>query len=293
MKMMTLLIELLKSNELPELAIGGAWAAIHNCLTGRPSLGPAAVECGVFELAVAQLNAIGSPADWISISRGKAGRAQGVLSSISDVAKCFAGQASRPDLAACVASSLFNLCIEAVAAVGSAGANGLSDTRHGVLYSALTIVRNTRAQPRCEAKIRSVAGALSFCLMNELDHVQELGATTAATAASICESPSCFCAHRTVRQPASLNLLRIMRAQAVACSGGMKVDLSSPLRRSTLNFCKQMQCGLLRLCADPNTLCWYIKQARKVVADGASRRILRCLEAQHGHHHGSGALRIR
>ena len=63
MKMMTLLLDLIKSNELPELAIGGAWATIHCCLTGRPSLGPIALECGLFEVAVAHLHAIGSPAD--------------------------------------------------------------------------------------------------------------------------------------------------------------------------------------------------------------------------------------
>ena len=67
MKLMTLLLlELLKSNELPELATGGAWMGVHYCLTGHLGLGPAALGCVVFELAVAHLHAIGSPADWIS-----------------------------------------------------------------------------------------------------------------------------------------------------------------------------------------------------------------------------------
>jgi hypothetical protein len=66
-KMVTLLLELLKSNELPELAIGGAWTGVLSCVTGRPSIGPVALKHGVVELAVEQLQAIGSPADWVSI----------------------------------------------------------------------------------------------------------------------------------------------------------------------------------------------------------------------------------
>ena len=187
-RMMTLLLELLKSNELPELAIGGAWYAVKFCLTGRPSLGPVALECGLFELAVAHLHAIGSPADWLSISRGKAGRAYAVLSSIGDTNKCFAGQASRPDLAACVASGLFDLCIAVVSAFAAAGVEGLRDTHHTALYFVLAVVRDSRTQPGCESKIRSVAESLGFCLMNDLEAIQELGITSASTAASICET---------------------------------------------------------------------------------------------------------
>jgi hypothetical protein len=186
MKMMKLLLELLKSNELPELAIGGAWFAVHNCLTGRPSLGPAALECGVFVMVVAQLHGIGSPADWVSISRGKAGRAFGALFAINDIAKCFGGQASRPDLATCLTSGLCDLCIEAVAAFAAAGVDGLRDTNHVALYQALSTVRNTRVQRGCEAKIRSVAGSLGYCLMHDLESIQDIGATSAGTAAQIC-----------------------------------------------------------------------------------------------------------
>ena len=73
-QMLPLLVELLRSAELPELAIGGAWWAIFYCLTGRPSLGPMAMELGLFDLGMEHLRGIGSPADALSISRGKAGR---------------------------------------------------------------------------------------------------------------------------------------------------------------------------------------------------------------------------
>ena len=245
MKMMTLSLDLLKSNELPQLVIGGAWITIHYCLIGRLSLGPVALECGLFELAVAHLNAIGRPADWISITRGKAGRACGVLLAIVDVARTFGGQASRPDQAACAASGLFDLCIEAVSAFGAAGVDGLRDTHHGAVFYALTIVsRDTRAQPGCEAKIRSVAGSLGFSLMNDLDYIQELGGTTAAAAASICETQQASPALLSSTLWATSQLTSfVCRAQAAACSAGTKVDLSSPLRHSMLSFCKHMQCG--------------------------------------------------
>jgi hypothetical protein len=137
---------------------------------------------------VAHLHAIGSPADWVSISRGKAGRAFGLLASIPEIAKAFFGQASRPDLVACVASGLFDLCIEAVAAFAAAGVDGLHDTHHAALYMAMSIVRNTRAQPGCEGKIRSVAGSLGFCLTNDLDVAKDLGMSTAGTAAQLCKT---------------------------------------------------------------------------------------------------------
>ena len=185
MKMMTLLLELLKSNELPELAISGAWCGIHYCLTGRPSVASAALACGMFELSVAHLHAIGSPADWIGITRGKAGRAYGLLALFSDVSRSCVGQESRPDQAACVSSGLFDLCIEAIAAFG---ADGLRDTHTGVFYFALSTVRNNRAHPGCEVKIRSVAESLGFCLLNDLEYIQSFGMTTGSTTASICKA---------------------------------------------------------------------------------------------------------
>ena len=190
-KMLTLLLELLKANELPELAIGGAWYGIFGCFTGRPSLGPVALEHGAVELAVTQLKAIGSPADWVSISRGRAGRGgpAALVQAITEMTKQFGGEVSRPDLAACIASGLFDLCIEAIKAVAAAGVDGLQDTQNWALYFTLSIVRNFNAQPGCEGKIRGAADALAFCLMHDLEVIDELGMSTASTAAQICENP--------------------------------------------------------------------------------------------------------
>jgi len=98
------------------------------------------------------------------------------------------GQPQRPDLEATVASGLFEECVSAVVAFAAAGAEGLHDTNHSSLSQALNMLRNCRQQPGCEARIRSLAPALGFCLENDLDYMEQLGITTASYAAQICES---------------------------------------------------------------------------------------------------------
>jgi hypothetical protein len=187
-KMMTLLLELLKENELPELAVAGAWTRVMYCLIGRPSLGTVALEHGAVELAVEHLKAIGSPADWVSISRSKAGTGYTVVHAVKYLCTNFAGAVSRPDLAACVSSGMFDLCLEAISAVAAAGVDGLQDTHHCALYIAMSVVRACRTQSGCEGKIRSAADALAFCLMNDLDFIADMGMTTGGCAAQICEN---------------------------------------------------------------------------------------------------------
>ena len=114
-QMLTLLVELIRSGELPELLIGGAWKAAESCLMGRPGLAPAAMELGMIELAAEHLRSIGSAAEVVSsISRGKAGRGYVALAAVYSVPRGFAGQAERPDLGAFVASGLFDICVEVV-----------------------------------------------------------------------------------------------------------------------------------------------------------------------------------
>ena len=87
--MLALLVELLASAQLPELAIGGAWYAMYLCLTGRPGLAKWAIEeLGLFDLGMEHFRAIGSPADVVIISRGRAGRAHPVLFALCDLTRC-------------------------------------------------------------------------------------------------------------------------------------------------------------------------------------------------------------
>ena len=185
-QLLPLLVELLRSAELPELAIGGAWFAIDCCLTGRPSLGPMAMELGLFDLGMEHLRGIGSPADALSISRGKAGRGYCVTQTLYDLTRIFAGQATRPDLDACVRSGLFEFCLDSIVAFAAAGVEGLQDTDHGMLLALLGYLAKLAGQPGCEAKIRGVASALAFSLEHSVDVMEELGWTTGAMAARVC-----------------------------------------------------------------------------------------------------------
>jgi hypothetical protein len=186
-QMVILLVELLRSAELSELAIGGAWDAIYHCLSGRPRLGPMAIELGLFDLGMEHLRAIGSPADLISISRGKAGRAGRVLNPLYEVTRHFAGQATRPDLDACVRSGLFEFFgLDGIVAFAAAGVEGLRDTDHSAILFALNLLAKLASQPGCEAKVRGAASALAFSMVHSLDFMQELGYTSGAMTTRLC-----------------------------------------------------------------------------------------------------------
>ena len=123
-----------------------------------------------------------------SVSRGKAGRGSYVLQGIINWSRLFYGQSHRPDLEATVASGLFEDCANGVASVAAAGVDGLGDVNHPALQHALTVLRTCRQQPGAEARIRSLAPALEWCLEHDLDWMEQLGYRTGSCAAQICES---------------------------------------------------------------------------------------------------------
>ena len=63
-RMLMLGFELLQSSGRAELITGG-WYTVNNALSANRALGIVALEYGMTELVVAQLNGIGTPADWI------------------------------------------------------------------------------------------------------------------------------------------------------------------------------------------------------------------------------------
>ena len=128
-----------------------------------------------------------------SISRGKAGRGGLVLACIVNWCKLFYGQPHRPDLEAIVASGLFEECANGVASFAAAGVDGLGDVNRTALLLALSVLRTCRQQPGAEARIRSLAPALKWCLEHDLDWVEQLGQTTGSYAAQICESLAAYC----------------------------------------------------------------------------------------------------
>jgi hypothetical protein len=91
-KLVLLLLELIASGELPELAVGGAWQHVSHLVTPRPALGPVALEADICGVAAAGLRTVGPAADWVVST----------LSSLALVlARCVAS-AEMTGLACCV-----------------------------------------------------------------------------------------------------------------------------------------------------------------------------------------------
>ena len=66
LRVLSLTLELLQSGDLPELAVGGAWAvAVDLFNRGSSPLGHIALEMDISGLATAHLRAIGCAADWM------------------------------------------------------------------------------------------------------------------------------------------------------------------------------------------------------------------------------------
>jgi hypothetical protein len=80
---------------------------------------------------------------------------------------------------------MYDLCIEGVEMYRQRGADA-PDTHSGV-YFLLSLISKGSGQPGCEAKIRGLAKALGFCLENSLDMHSDMGMTSGAVAAQLCE----------------------------------------------------------------------------------------------------------
>ena len=118
----------------------------------------------------------------------KAGGVGTVLGVASFVARSMDGQAARPDVAACVSSGVFDVCLDVMAALEAGGAKGLQTVEHMGLYSTMSVVSRCCSHPGCEDKIRGVASALAFCLEHSLEYAEATGQTTGSLAAQLCTS---------------------------------------------------------------------------------------------------------
>ena len=108
------------------------------------------------------------------------------LNVSADVLKSYAGEADRPDAEAMIASGLFDCCVSIVAAFEQRGPQGVADTDVMALHCALAVLRTAAVMPQCEAKIRGIASALSFCLANDLEVIEAVGLRTGAFCGIIC-----------------------------------------------------------------------------------------------------------
>ena len=197
-RMLTLLVDLLRSGELPDLAIGGAGYAMNSCAQGRPDVARAAVELGVIELVSAELLRRGAPLEWLSTAYrpGKTirGISTGCLTAVSQVISGFSGSEARPDLEALETSGLLDQLLSALNAFVQGGVHGLRTTDVGAVVYGLTILRKSVSRPAVSSLVRSAASAIAFAMEHSLDLCEELGYTTGGYAAALCESCCSFLA---------------------------------------------------------------------------------------------------
>ena len=109
-----------------------------------------------------------------------------------------AAKTKRPSLEAIVARGIFEECAAAIEAVSAGGTEQLQTVGVYNLVAAMRLVLNCRSHPGCEARIRSLATALEFCLQHDRASASELGVSSAQLAASIGE-PVCATARHVVR----------------------------------------------------------------------------------------------
>jgi hypothetical protein len=92
---------------------------------------------------------------------------------------------------------MFEECAAAIEAVFAGGVEQLQTVGNFNLVAAMRLVLNCRSQPGCEARIRSLATALEFCLQHDVGTLPEVGASSAQLAAQIGE-PVCETAGHVV-----------------------------------------------------------------------------------------------
>ena len=110
-----------------------------------------------------------------------------MLYFLVNILVAFEAKPHRPDLEGIVGSGVFEQCAAAIEAFSAGGTEQVHHVGNYNLTAALRIVLMCRSHPGCEARIRSLATALEFCLQHDIGQAPELGGNTAALAAQIGE----------------------------------------------------------------------------------------------------------
>eukprot|EP01046_Picozoa_sp_COSAG06_P024020 COSAG06_NODE_1936_length_8030_cov_4.318245_8_plen_189_part_00 len=188
-----------------------------------------------------------------------------MLFCINNFAKGLQGLVDRPDLAAMITSGLFEECASGIASCPDVGADGNDDFNTLALTCALSLLRNCRQQPGAEGRIRSLAAQLGWCLENDMDVLRDMGVTTGAFAAQLCESPPAHCSGlHSCSTRVHLCRLWCLRARR----GKLGVYLHATARERT-----------------DREVAWNCK--------GRFVEMVRLFEAHRLDDHGGGALRLR
>jgi hypothetical protein len=182
LKMLELCLELARTpEELPAGALVGVWWALDQCCEIRPAAGKRGLELGLVELAVAQLRALGTPAERLS-----SGPAAGIITNVVRVlVNNQPAETAQAIHSAWVSSGYFDECLATMAAFEQRGVEHLQDTSSTVLYNSISVMGKCAKVTGCEEKIRGVASALGFVQDHSLVFAAGIGVTTGASATQL------------------------------------------------------------------------------------------------------------
>lgn len=181
LKLAMLWMELAKAPEqLPAWALPGVWQCLVDCCMSRPAVAKAALELGLIELVVAQLQALGTQTERLSMPG-----AGGMMQAATTIVTRQPAETQEAIISSWVSSGFFDECVATVAAFEQRGVEHVHKTYSQVLTVALRTLEQSTKAPGCEAKIRGVASALAFAQDNSLDYTAGLGTTTGATATAL------------------------------------------------------------------------------------------------------------
>eukprot|EP01052_Picozoa_sp_SAG31_P046191 SAG31_NODE_8732_length_1398_cov_0.995381_1_plen_381_part_01 len=142
----------------------------------------------IYDLAMASLRAVGTAAEWISLSSGAGARSCACFGLFHMLPKAFYGEkATRVDVDSLVASGCADACIEMMKIFEIRGVDKVEDTNAFALGGAIgSLIRSGLRWRGCEEKMRTMATTLEFCLQHSLDMGREFGNLTDGFAAQLC-----------------------------------------------------------------------------------------------------------
>jgi hypothetical protein len=187
MRLSAALLELLR--DPPErhdsIMIGGAWAGLQHCITGRPAVAKNLYALGAFDTMSAHLSANGSGPEWIQWEC--ACRTCFIPFVATEILRAHAGESTRHDKADFVSVGLFDRFVSAVVATAEAGAAvHEADTETMALLMALAGLTICVGEPNCDAALRRAGAALSFHINHSLIANADFGLSTGAYSAELC-----------------------------------------------------------------------------------------------------------
>lgn len=179
------LLDLLRSRELPELAVGGAWECVKVCLSGRPANSKHMLRAGIFDVVMSFLPEERGAFSW-KIASGKTHALFTAVYAVVEVLRAHGGEAERSDKDAFVSSGLFDKLLESILNFAAAGVEAVEETDSCGITMTLAALTICLDLPECNQKLRDGSGALGFCLDNSMEMVEQIGVTSGAYCSELC-----------------------------------------------------------------------------------------------------------